>query len=309
MSATIPADEWHAIRARHVGGSEVAALFGVQPDYAMSHYALWHVKAGLAPPPVVDNPRVKWGLRLERAIADAAAEENGWTIEPGGYRTDETTPGLGCTLDFVIAADPAEEGPGVLEIKNADWLVHRRSWSDGEPPLHILLQLQHQLAATGYGWGVVGCLVGGNDLRLYRYKARPKLIGEIRAKVAAFWASIDAGKPPPVDGSDSATAVLRALYPEPVDEIADLTADNELPGLCADLLNASERRRAAEKDEQAAKNAIAAKLGNHLAAECEGFRIRVAVTPEKPDRVAEPGEIIKGRAASRRLSIKELIAA
>ena len=40
-----------------------------------------------------------------------------------------------------------------------------------------------------------------------------------------------------------------------------------------------------------------------------GFRIRVAVTPEKPDRVADPGEIIKGRAASRRLSIKELIAA
>ncbi len=44
--------EWHAQRARNVGASEIAALFGVQPDYALSHYALWHVKAGKAPPPV-----------------------------------------------------------------------------------------------------------------------------------------------------------------------------------------------------------------------------------------------------------------
>ena len=305
MSATLRPAEWHALRAKNVGASEIAALFGVQADYALSHYALWHVKAGRAPPPIVDNQRAKWGLRLERAIADAAADENDWKIAPAGYRTDPTTPVLGCTPDFLIATDPKEEGPGLLEIKNADWLIHKRAWTDDEPPLHILLQLQHQLAATGLAWGVVACLVGGNDLRLYRYKARPKLIADIRAKVRAFWASIAEDRPPPVDGSDSVSAVLRALYLETVDEVADLTDDNELPEICADYLDAGARRRVAEKDEAAAKNRLIEKLGIYRAAHTEGFRIRVAVTAEKAAAPAPPGYIIPGRKESRRYTVKE----
>ncbi len=297
--------EWHAIRARNVGGSEVAALFGVQHDYALSHYALWMVKAGRVPPPVVDNPRVAWGLRLETAIAEAAAEQEGWTIRRGGYVTDPTTPGMGCTLDFVIEQ---EGNPGLLEIKNADWLAHRRAWADGEPPLQILLQLQHQAACTGYRWGVVACLVGGNDLRLYRYEARPKLLADIRARVRAFWTSIADNKPPPVDGSASATAVLRAMYAPVEQEIADLRGDNEFPEICAAYLRAAERRKAAADEEALHRNRLIEKIGPHLVAETEGFLIRVAVTPPKPDRAAKPGEIIKGRAEARRYSVRETAA-
>lgn len=307
---TLSPEAWHALRAQNVGGSEIASLFGVQPDYALSHYALWHIKAGKAPPPVVDNPRASWGLRLEHAIADAAAEQELWQITKAEYATDPTTPGLGCTPDFIIEKhqEAEYEGPGCLECKNVDWMIHRRSWTDGEPPLHILLQLQHQVAATGLTWGAVVSLIGGNDLRIYRYKARPKLIAQIRQKVAAFWQSIADNQPPPVDGSDSAAAVLRALYPETTDEIADLTNDNELPDICARMLHAAERRKLAEKDEAEAKNQLVAKLGPYLAADAQGFRIRVAVTPEKADRPANLGEIIKGRKESRRYSVRELVA-
>ena len=305
--STLTANEWHGLRARNVGGSEVAALFGVQPDYAMSHYALWHVKAGKVPPPVVDNPRADAGLRLERAIAEWAAEQEAWKIEDAGYVTDPTTSGLGCTLDFIIRdhGETEYEGPGLLECKNTDWMVHRRSWVDGEPPLHILLQLQHQLACTGFAWGAVVCLVGGNDLRVYRYNARPKLIADIRRRVAAFWESIAQDQPPPVDGSDSAAAVLRAMYPETTDEIADLRDDNELPEICAGMLHASAKRRDAEKEEAEYKNRLIAKLGPHIAADCEGFRVRVAVTAAKEAAPAPHGYIIPGRKESRRYTIKE----
>lgn len=300
--------EWHQQRSQVVGGSEIAALFGCQPDYAMSHYALWHVKAGKAPPPVVDNERVHWGNRLEKVIAEIAALENGWTLEQGAHVRDATTPGLGATLDFTIVDDGKGNltGPGALEIKNSDWLQHKRTWVDGEPPLHILLQLMHQLASTGYKWGVVVALVGGNRLEQYRYEAKPKLIAEIRRRVAAFWKSIDEDKAPPVDGSDSATAILKALYPQMIDEIADLTQDNELPEICSGMLHAAEQRKALEKLEAEYKNRLRAKIGPHLAAETTGFRVRVSVTEGKPDREALPGEIIKGRAASQRFTVKEL---
>jgi predicted phage-related endonuclease len=298
-------EHWHDLRAGHVGGSEVAALFGVQPDYAMSHWTLWQVKSGRMAPPFVDSERPKWGRRLEAVIAEAVAEERGWHIHA---MTDYHAKGrLGATLDFQAYERP--ELPGALEIKNADWLVHKRQWSDGEPPPHILLQLQTQLAVTGWQWGAVACLVGGNHLEIYRYDRRPKLIAEIEARVAAFWESIEAGKEPPIDGSDSTAAALKALFPEALDDEVDMSADNELPAACASYLHAAAARREAEKAEAAARNVIVAKLGDHGRAICEGFRVSAPAVPASPDKIitaAMVGTVVKGRSGYRRLNVKEL---
>jgi predicted phage-related endonuclease len=284
-----------------VGASEVAALFDASPY--VSRFALWQVKAGRVPPPEITHERAAWGLRLEDAIAHAAAEREGWTIERAGHRVHPRVAGMGATLDFIVTGDD----PGALEVKNVDWLAHRRGWDGDEPPPHILLQLQAQLAVTGFRWGCVAALVGGNDLRLYRYEARPKLIAEIERRVAAFWQSIRENRPPPVDGSDSTADALRALHPETRDVMLDLRESNRAPEVCAALLEATERRKAAEKEEAALKHELLAMLGDARAAMVFGFSVRVAVTPAMPDRVITPemvGQVIKGRAESRRLTVK-----
>lgn len=301
--------EWHALRLRHVGSSEIPALFGCQPAYALSLWSLWMVKAGRAEPPPVEGNRVEAGKRFEPVIAQWVADREGWAIEKGGYASDGR--GAGASLDYVIAGDPKEEGPGPLECKSVDWLQHRQTWTAAEPPPHILLQLQHQLAVTGYTWGAVGAVVGGNEPKVYRYKARPKLIAEIKRRVAEFWESVEAGIPPAVDGSDSAAAIIRQLFPDDdgAEEPADLSADNELPELCAGFLRARELRRDAERAEAAAQNAIMAKLGDHRAAQCEGFVIRAPTVPGKPDRIItaeDIGQVIKGRAGYRKLTVKEV---
>ena len=305
------AAEWHALRAKHVGASEVAILFGVAPDYMPGVYSLWQTKAGRVPPPTVDNPRTRWGLLLEEAIAAGAAESEGWDVQPGRYASHW---GLGATLDRIIAApgpnDDGADGPGVLELKNADWLVHRRSWGD-EPPLHILLQLQAQLLATGYSWGAVAVLIGGNELRVYRYAARKKLQAEIMQRVSAFWASVRDTRPPPPDGNDDTFRVLRVLEPEVVDEAIDLSNDNVAPVLCAEYLAAAEAAKAAEKRRKEAAAGLLEKLGGHRWARVPGFSLSQVVTPEKPDGVITEdmvGQVIKGRAESRRLQIKEIAA-
>lgn len=310
MSATLglSESEWHAIRAKHVGGSEIAALFGVEQPYQLSHFALWQVKAGKIFAPEVSGKRILWGNRLETVIAECAADQEEWTISKGRYHTDERTEGLGASIDFEIAApgprDGDVAGPGVLEVKNVDWMVHRSKWTGGEPPLHILLQLQHQLAATGYQWGAVAALVGGNELVVYRYTARPRLIADIRRKVAAFWQSIKDGKEPDLDGTQSTAEALRALYPELVDEAVDLSEDNEFPTLVARLVETSQRRREIAEEEQELKNRIAAKLGDCRRGWAGPYSASMSVTAAKPDRVAQPGEIIKGRAETRRLIVK-----
>jgi putative phage-type endonuclease len=304
MSGVAKSPEWHARRARTVGSSEIAALFDCAPPYALSRYALWHVKAGLVAPPVVENERVRWGCMLEEAIAEAVREERGWKVEQGFFATDPVQPGMSCTLDFVVREAEGFDGPGVLETKNVDFVQHRRAWTSGEPPPHILLQLQHQLACTGLRWGAVAGLVGGNRLEVYPYVVRPKLVIEIRRRVDAFWRSIEQNRPPPVDGSDGASDVLRALHPDVVDEAADMRGNNEWSEAVAEFIVAGERKREAEQEYSAAKNRVAELIGPHKRAWGNGYSVTVAVTPEKPSRPAREGETIPGRSETRRYMAK-----
>lgn len=309
VAITDPA-EWHKLRARNIGGSEVAALFGVQAEYAMSHYALWQVKSGRLSAPEVTDERAAWGLRLEAAIAEAAAQQEGWTIRRGGYITHPRVAGMGCTLDYeILAGERGRDAPGCLEVKNVDWLIHRQQWTDQEPPPHILMQLQHQLACTTHQWGAVAACVGGNRLAIYRYQARAKTVGEIEKRVDAFWRSIAEKKPPRPDGSGSTSDALHRIFPGRDAPPADLTDDNELPELCATLLSANATRDKAEKQAAEARNRILEKVGDHPKAYCEGFRINAPAIDETPEAVITAdmvGQPIPGRKAYRQVRIKEL---
>lgn len=304
-------EEWLALRQKYVGASESAALFGVQAAYAPDHFALHHVKAGNAPPPEVDGPRVNWGKRLEIIVAEATSEEHGYEVYKGRFAVADDCPGMSASLDFEIAADAEGEfeGPGVLETKNVDWMVHRRSWTDDEPPIHILIQLQHQLGCTGYQWGIVAGLVGGNDLKIYRYAAKPTLIADIKARVIKFWEDITAGRSPDTSGSESSCEVLRSLYPDPIDEAIDMSGSNEWPEAVAAFIDSQAANKAAKENYDDAKNRIVALLGNHRRGWGGGYSVNTSITAEKPDREARPGEIIKGRAETRRYTARQEIAA
>lgn len=286
-------DDWLAARQSRIGGSEVAALFGCEAPYQLSHYALWQVKAGKIPAPDVAGERPEWGLRLEAAIAEAHAERFGWKIEKGGYVPHPTVAGMACTLDFeIVGGHPRVEidGPGVLEIKNVDWLQKKRTWGGSEPPVHILLQGQHQCGCAGRKWGVIGSLIGGNELaEPYEFDARPKLIKSIEQKVAAFWQSIERGEEPPVDGSGSTSAALAEMFPESVAEKSiDLSGHNEFPERFADLKQARLDRQAAEKCEAAAANWIMRCIGDAELLRYSGQIVATAKSSKRRGYTVEP---------------------
>ena len=300
-------EEWLKLRQKYIGGSEIACLFGVQAQYQMDHFALHMVKAGLAPPPEVNGKRIRAGLLMQDDIAELVMEDYGWQVTPGRYAIADDCPGMAASLDFEISSDPSGKyrGPGVLETKNVDWMVHRDSWTDEEPPIHILLQLQHQLGCTGWEWGAVAGWVGGNDLAVYPYPARPKVIANIKAKVAEFWERIAASQPPNTSGSESCAHVLRSLYPQLLDDVVDMSESNEWPEACADFLRAAEEKRAWTATYEAARNRLASLLENHQRAFGGGYRVSTVVTPQKMARPAAPGEIISGRKESRRYTVKD----
>jgi hypothetical protein len=61
----------------------------------------------------------------------------------------------------------------------------------------------------------------------------------------------------------------------------------------------------AEKREDAAKAELLDKLGPASTAILNGFTVRATTVAAIPERAAKPGEIIRGRKAYRRLTVKE----
>lgn len=293
-------------RAAHVGASEVAALFDCSPY--LTKFELWHRKNGtiatpdfnaLGPDGTPEDERIYWGVRLEAAIIEAAKERYGYQDREQIERLTNGK-GLGGHPDRCVTCP--ERGPGILEIKTADWLV-RKEWGD-EPPAHYLLQSQSYQGLDGVQWGDVLVLVGGNRLERFCYDFRPKIYAEIEKRVADFWSSVGANNPPPADYTRDLDTIAD-LYRQGNDETVDLTSDNLAHEAAAAFLFAKEARLDAEKREDAARAELLDKLGAASFATLNGFTVRATTVASIPDREAEPGEIIKGRKAYRRLTVKE----
>jgi putative phage-type endonuclease len=206
-------ESWLKERQTGVGASDIAAILGVSPWKTI--VTLWGEKTGLIEPDPEESEAMRWGLRLEPAIADAYMEETGHLVIRGSpYQLLRSTkhPVLVATLDGeVVPVD--DKGPAVFEAKTGA-LWKKEEWSE-EPPLAYQVQVQSQLLVTGYEWAVLAVLLGGQKFLHTTIVANPNFQALLIERVEAFWDLVQTGTPPPLDGSPSAKELLSKLFPKP----------------------------------------------------------------------------------------------
>lgn len=279
----------------------------------MSHWELWQTKAGNLPASDLStNERVQWGVRLEDAIAHGLADQYGWQVERHGRSmAHPMVAGMQAKPDYQITdADP--RGNDILEVKNVDWLQHKR-WENDEPPLGYILQTQHQLACTGLKWARIGYLIGGNEADFNEYDARPAIIAEIEKRVAAFWESIRLNKPPPINFDTDAALVAKLFNDVDKGSIADMSDHARLLELCQLYEDWSDEASAAKTTADAAKAEILSIIENTDTVQCRDHRLKSWVVSGTPDKIItqeDVGTVQKGRSGYRQLRItkKELAA-
>lgn len=287
--------EWHALRDKTIGASEVSGLFDIEGAFN-TRFELWTVKSGKIERKFEENERMFWGKKLESAIAEGIAEKQGYTlIKPEGYYLHPTVSGMGCTPDFFIRS-PKRKGKGTLEIKLVDYASFAK-WKNEEPPLIYILQNQHQMSCTGCQWGAVGVLVNGNQLHVYEYERHEATIRKLEKAVEDFWLDVALNKEPKAVAEDY--ELVREYHAITGGEPLDLTGDNHLPVLCQAAIDAAERRRAAEKEERAAKSEIVQKLGGAEYAYTQGY------TVSRKEIISNIKAIKAHERCSERLTIKE----
>lgn len=204
-------EQWLSLRTADITSTEVSALFGLSPY--LTEYELWHRKKNAEVVNIEPNERMRWGNRLESAIAEGAAEDHGWTIRKANSYARLPDIRVGSSFDYWIDGDP--RGIGIMEVKNVDVSQFSKHWiehdNDIEAPTHIEMQVQHQLLTSGCGWAVIVALVGGNSTKVMLRQRDEAVINQIIAKVKTFWASIDANTPPAPDYKADAQFIIKSL--------------------------------------------------------------------------------------------------
>lgn len=200
-------EEWLKLRSRDLTSTKIAALFGLSPY--MTEFEMWHKMKSEQEDlrdDIVNNERIRWGSRLETAIALGIAEDKQWVIAPMKEYIRIPEKRIGASFDFAILSVTDPDGStrnvrGILEIKNVDAMQFKEKWivePDGSvsAPPHIELQIQTQLLVSGRKIAMIGALVGGNQIVLLKRIADAQIHAEILKKVAAFWLSIELNQEP-----------------------------------------------------------------------------------------------------------------
>ena len=135
--------EWLAMRAKDLTSTEAAALFDASPY--MTEFELNCIKTGKLPKDFEENDRMKWGSRLEGAIAAGIAEDYGLIVEP--FKVYMRIPELrmGSSFDFKIVG--IVEGHEDNAARAMFALVEARHGLAGDPRQQAVHRLdQHDLA-------------------------------------------------------------------------------------------------------------------------------------------------------------------
>ena len=254
-------EHWLAMRKLDVTSTESAALFSMSPY--LTHFDLWHRKRTGIVPEFVVNDRMKWGNRLEAAIAYGIAEEQGWEVKPMKEYLRDPDLRMGSSFDFVITnlGEPVH-----LEIKNVDYLAFRDGWiehEDGsiEAPEHIEMQVQHQMAVSGFKRAFIGAFIGGNRGVVIERLRDEDVIAAIKSKVADFWRTVDAGQEPdPVMPGDAEVIIGLNQYAKP-GKVLDASSDDVLADMIERYKIAASQEKNAGEDKDVAK----AKIFKHIA--------------------------------------------
>jgi hypothetical protein len=215
--------------------------------------AVFNDMMGFAPP-WKDSARPKWGRRLQAAIIEGAAEDQGWKevlYPPTAISKNEPR--------FATSADAVADRVVAVEAKNRGG--ERASlYADGALEEEIVQTTWHQ-GVLGLKDGAICVLLGGNDLRVFPSPFDADTFEGLSEIALRFLRDhVDTGKPPPLDYSDAASDYLKARFPkdtapviEPTPEAADLVAHLRALKLI---------REGAENSEREARHRLLAIVGS-----------------------------------------------
>lgn len=246
-------EEWLALRHKYIGGSDAAAVVGM--NAYVSPYALWAEKTGRLPG-FEGNLATEVGTYLEDFVALKFAQETGKRVRKSNQSWfNDEYPWAIANIDREVMSEDAG-----LEIKTTSEL-NTKKFKNGEYPANYYVQCVHYLAVTGKQRWYLAVLIGNREFKWFTIERDEDEIKALMEAEKQFKQLIDSDIPPIADGASSTSDTLFALYPDSRDTAIGIGAfEQELENYF---------RLKAQRDELDEKiDGIANRIKAHLG-ECE----------------------------------------
>ena len=227
---------WLKVRNGSIGGSEAAAILGMNPW--KSAYTLWLEKTGqVQQEDISDSEPVHFGTILEQVVADEFCRREGKKVRKCGLFRSRKHPFMTASFDRLLVGEDAG-----LECKTSN-AFKRGEWDEGEIPPAYYVQCQHYMMVSGLPRWYIACLIGGNHFVSWVVERNDDDIAALEQSEIEFWDKVERHIMPDVDGSDSSSDSLKKMYKggqvEPIilpqESIDLLKRFDELKALKADI--------------------------------------------------------------------------
>ncbi|AYN56855.1 RecE-like exonuclease [Arthrobacter phage Andrew] len=246
---------WLKARRSGLGASDTATILGL--NAWGTPLQVWQEKTSALPPDDSDmSDAAAWGNILEHPVAVQTVKkwpELGKLAPTPGLLAHEEHPWMLATIDRLLVPR-GSKGPAasILEVKTTTSKNHNANWVDGVPPAYIQVQVQQQLAVTGFEFAWVACWLRDTAklCEPVRVVRSDEVIAQLVNYGGAWWRDhVEGGlRPEPTFGDHSR---LGALWP--ADAAADaVVAGPDLERAVADLIDAKRRKEVAELEEEQA---------------------------------------------------------
>ena len=203
----MPREEWLVLRRKGIGGSDAAAIVGL--DRYRSPFDVYADKLGLKPE-IPDNEAMRQGRDLEQYVAERFMEATGKKVRRRNailQHPEHTF--MTANIDRWVVGENAG-----LECKTTS-VLNRHKFSQGEYPANYYVQCMHYMAVTGAERWYLAVLVLNKAFHVFTIERDE---AEIQALIEAekdFWENhVLKQVPPAPDGSEATSELIKQLFPE-----------------------------------------------------------------------------------------------
>ena len=214
---------WLRSRQNGIGGSDASAILGF--NKWMSPFELYVEKTKTITMDDVlasqDNEAIHWGNVLEDIVAEEFSRRTGKKVRRRNqtFRHAEY-PFMHANIDRDVVGERA-----LLECKTTN-AFNSDAWEGDLIPPAYMCQIQHYMAVLDYDKAYIAVLIGGQKFVWKEVERDEEFIELMIAAEKDFWENhVLAGTPPEIDGSTSASELLKEMYPEDNGERIMLPSD------------------------------------------------------------------------------------
>ena len=255
-------EEWKALRHKYIGGSDAAAVVGM--NAWVSPYSLWAEKTGRLPG-FEGNLATEVGTYLEEFVAQKFAQETGKKVRKcnlSWFNSDY--PWAIANIDREIVGEDAG-----LEIKTTTEL-NLSKFKNGEYPGNYYVQCMHYLAVTGKAKWYLAVLIGNREFKWFTIERDEDEINALMDAERTFKMLVDNNTPPIADGAASTASTLTAMYPDSIDNTIGIGAfERELDN----YFRMKEKHKELSIAIDGIENRIKAHLGEYARGEGEKYKV------------------------------------